>query len=135
MRDGLTRKRRRDSGNDGFATFLEQCQATIIAVSGAASGEQFLLESDCVILGRGPGVDRAFDDPTMSRQHAVIEYADNGFQIRDLGSTNGISVNGKRGQVGLLRHGDRFEIGGHEFQLVIEEREETPNTYVLSSEV
>ena len=79
-------------------------------------------------------MDLTFVDPEMSRQHAVIEYSGERFQIRDLGSTNGIVLNGKRVQAGDIKHGDRFEIGSQGFQFVIEKRETTPNTYELSPE-
>jgi pSer/pThr/pTyr-binding forkhead associated (FHA) protein len=80
-------------------------------------------------------VDFAFDDPAMSRQHAAVDYADGGFKIRDLGSTNGVRVNGNKLQADEIKHGDRLEVGTQVFQLVIEEREDTPNTYELTPEV
>jgi pSer/pThr/pTyr-binding forkhead associated (FHA) protein len=85
-----------------------------------------------VTLGRGPGVDLAFDDPAMSRQHAAIDFAEGAFRVHDLGSTNGLRVNGSRVQVSDLVHGDRIEFGTQVFQLVIDEREDTPNTYELT---
>jgi pSer/pThr/pTyr-binding forkhead associated (FHA) protein len=80
---------------------------------------------------RGPSVDLAFDDPAMSRQHVAIEYADEQFRVRDLGSTNGVLLNGEPVQVGEIDDGDRIEIGSHEFQLVVEVREPEPETYEL----
>lgn len=112
--------------------FLADNEAKIVVVSGGTLGQSFALDRDRVTLGRGPGVDLVFADPEMSRQHAVIEFSGGRFQIRDLGSTNGITLNGKRVQAGDIQHGDRFEIGSQGFQLVIEEREQTPNTYELT---
>lgn len=131
MRDGMTQKVPRASLGTDFATFRASYQATIVVVAGPAAGEQFTLESECVTLGRGPGVDRTFDDPSMSRQHAAIDYVDGNFRIRDLGSTNGVELNGAPATSADLRHGDRFAVGDHEFQLVIEEVEQTPDVYEL----
>jgi pSer/pThr/pTyr-binding forkhead associated (FHA) protein len=79
-------------------------------------------------------VDIVLTDSAMSRQHAAIDYSDDGFRIQDLGSTNGLLLDEQPVQVGTLTHGSRFEIGGHVFQLVIEEREEAPEVYELPSE-
>ena len=137
MRDGSTRKHIAPGtgGGRGIETFLVGSQAKVVVVSGSDAGAEFSIERDRLTLGRGPGVDLPFNDPAMSRQHAVIEYTSDGFRIQDLGSTNGILLNGNSVQVGEIGHGDRFEIGGQVFQLVIQERDDTPNTYELSSEV
>ena len=134
MRDGRTRKHTRDTKIGGLQEFLEGNEARIVVVSGPAAGQDFILDRDQVTLGRGPGVDLVFVDPEMSKRHAVIEFSGDGFRIRDLGSTNGIVLNGKRVQAGDVKHGDRFEIGSQGFQFVIEEREATPDTYELSTE-
>ncbi len=133
MRDGKTRKRRSASGAPGIGEFLERFQAKVMLVSGRDAGSGFALDRERVILGRGPGVDKAFDDPSMSRQHAAIEFCGTGFRIRDLGSTNGVLLNGGSVQSAELQHGDRFEIGGQRFLLTIEEREMEPETYEMSS--
>ena len=39
-----------------------------------------------------------------------------GFRVRDIGSTNGIVVNGAQVQIAELKHGDRFELGDHIFE-------------------
>ncbi len=102
-------------------------------ISGDRLGDEFALERECVTLGRGPNVDLAFDDSSMSRQHAALEFVDQQFRVRDLGSTNGTLLNGKPVQVGELQHGDRLEIGSQEFRLIIEMRNRPPTRYVLPS--
>lgn len=136
MRDGRTRKLRQPAKNGGMREFLQSFQAKVVVVSGRSAGEEFVLDRERLTLGRGPGVDVAFDDPAMSRQHASIEYSgEEEFRIRDLGSTNGLRVNGKPVDAGDLKHGDVVEIGALGLQLVIEEREQTPEVYELSSEL
>ncbi len=47
-------------------------------------------------IGREPDNSLVLDDNVASRYHAVIEPAGQGFRIRDLGSSNGTFVNGRR---------------------------------------
>jgi len=131
MRDGLTRKLPGPAGSTGTEDLLSGFLAKLVVVGGGPLGAEFVLDGTCVTLGRGPSVDLAFDDPAMSRQHAAVEYVDGQFRVRDLGSTNGILLNGKTVQVGEIDDGDRMVIGGHEFQLVVEVREAEPDTYEL----
>jgi len=133
MRDGKTRKRRSAAGAPHMKEFLDRFVARVMLVSGQGAGAGFAIDRERVIVGRGPGVDEAFDDPAMSRQHAAIEFCGTGFRLRDLGSTNGTLLNGEAVQSAELRHGDRFEIGGRRFMLAIEEREREPDTYELKS--
>ncbi len=133
MRDGFTEKKSAPTAVIGIDAFLSDNRAKLVIISGDRLGEEFSLERECVILGRGPNVDLAFDDSSMSRQHAALEFVDQQFRVRDLGSTNGTFLNGKPVQVGELQHGDRLEIGSLELQLIIEDAEETPDTYVLPS--
>jgi pSer/pThr/pTyr-binding forkhead associated (FHA) protein len=133
MRDGKTRKHRSAAGAPPLQEFLDRYSATVMLVSGPGAGAGFAIDRERVIVGRGPGVDKAFDDPDMSRQHAAIEFCGTGFRIRDLGSTNGTRLNGEVVQSAELRHGDRFEIGGRSFVLAIEEREHEPDTYELKA--
>ncbi len=120
-----TRKMVRPEGARNPEQFLAQHRATISIISGPEAGSEYtrgeyVLEWDHVSLGRGPGVDFAIDDPCMSRKHAMLELGGNGFQIRDLGSTNGILVNGSPVQITELKHGDRFELGEHTFEYSVE---------------
>ncbi|HKQ61657.1 MAG TPA: FHA domain-containing protein [Candidatus Polarisedimenticolaceae bacterium] len=134
MRDGRTQRHRaasRPAG--GVSEYLKRFAVKVVLVSGREAGVGFALDRERTIVGRGPGVDRAFDDPAMSRQHAAIEFFGSGFRLRDLGSTNGVTVNGHVVQTAELHHGDHFEIGGQRFLLAVEARESEPETYELSS--
>lgn len=132
MRDGRTRKLKNAERRSGIEEYLSRFVAKLVAVSGRDAGKEFQLGGERLTLGRGPGVDLAFENSAMSRQHAVIEYASEGFRIRDLGSTNGIQLNGRPVQAGELKHGDCVTIGGQEFQVTIEESEGASDAYELS---
>ncbi len=131
MDDVRTQVLSRPGEGGGKSRFLSSHQVSIVVVGGGCQGDEHLLKDRVISLGRGPGVDLAFDDSSMSRQHAVLELAESGFRIRDLGSTNGVRVNDKAVQAAELKHGDRFSLGEHTFQYVVESREPTTPTYRL----
>ena len=131
MTDNHTRKIEVGEREDGLAAHLSRWRAALVIVSGGAEGTEYDLDQPKLSLGRGPGVDFEFDDSAMSREHAVIEFAEGGFRIRDLGSTNGTLLNGDDVKSKGLTHRDRIQLGEHVFQFVLEERERQPRTYVI----
>jgi len=131
MRDGRTRKLAAGERQLEFTRYLAENRAVIAVLEGSAAGSEFEIEKPRTTLGRGPGVDLAFPDSSMSKQHACIEWAGGGLRLGDLGSTNGVRVNGAVIVVAELKHGDRFQLGEHVFQLVLERRPKEPRTYVL----
>ena len=95
MKDGRTRKLElHETGRK--AGFLATHSAAIVFAAGPLGGSELPLEKERVTLGRGAGVDVMLDDASVSHQHAALELAGAGFRIRDLGSTNGVRVNGSR---------------------------------------
>lgn len=104
----------------------------LVVLRGAAQGMEFPLERERVVLGRGPGVDLAFEDAALSRLHVAFEFRKDAFELLDLGSTNGTRVNGAPFQRGELKHGDRIEVGEHQLQYVLEARERRPKTHVVA---
>jgi hypothetical protein len=79
------------------------------------NGTRHPLQPPGLVIGRGSEADLRINDPGISRRHAQIRVnpADQGLQIDivDLGSTNGIMVNGHKVQQAALREGARIEIG------------------------
>ena len=131
MQDGRTiETRRAGSGPDEFARW----EATIVVVEGGAEGSEHELRRRRVVIGRGPGVDLAFADPEMSQQHAAIEFEEGAFRVLDLGSTNGVHVNGERTAERELAHGDRIQLGIHLFRILLEKRDTMPRVYVLPND-
>ena len=135
MRDGQTRELKRPTASGDWAEYCDRFSAKIVVLSGRDAGNEFPIDQDRLVLGRGPGVHVVLNDQAASRQHAAIEFAAGGFRIVDLESTNGLTVEGRPTQTAPLEHGQRFKIGGRVLQLVIEERESAPETYELSSEI
>jgi pSer/pThr/pTyr-binding forkhead associated (FHA) protein len=125
MKDGLTRKLAKHEAARGPG-FLATHSAAIVFASGPLGGSEVALEKDRLTLGRGTGVDVMLDDESVSSQHASLELAGSGFRVRDLGSTNGVRVNGCRVMAWDLKHGDRLQIGSLLFRYRVEARKAKP---------
>ena len=67
------------------------------------------------VIGRSRDCDIVLDDTGVSRRHAELRPSADGWTVTDLGSTNGVRVNGRdvRG-AHPLRAGDRIELGSTE---------------------
>ena len=85
-----------------------------ILVSGEPSGDgpTFRLPPGSVkTIGRSPGAQFIVEAPLVSRLHCQLTATDASLQVKDLGSTNGTFVNGKRVKSAELKVGDRLSIG------------------------
>jgi pSer/pThr/pTyr-binding forkhead associated (FHA) protein len=129
-----TRKLEAIPGDRTLGAFLAAHRAALVVLSGRAAGSEHELDRDKLVIGRGTDVDLCFDDSSMSREHAVVEFGDGGFRIRDLGSTNGVVHNGAAVQAASLEHGDRLQLGEHGFQYVCEEMPTAPEVYVVEDD-
>jgi hypothetical protein len=70
-----------------------------------------VLSGSRVVLGRSREADIVIQDPNVSRRHAELRRDEGGWQVVDLGSTNGIKVNGRRVDQQPLSPGDQITIG------------------------
>lgn len=77
------------------------------------SVKHFLLSADEVTIGRGSGSAIVLDWETISNRHCLIRRAGDGFEIVDLGSTNGTKVKGQtvKDSPIALSDGDAIAIG------------------------
>jgi len=62
-------------------------------------------------IGRSEEGEVVLVDPSVSRAHAIVEIGSRGAVVRDLGSTNGTYVNGRRIEAETLRDGDELRFG------------------------
>jgi pSer/pThr/pTyr-binding forkhead associated (FHA) protein len=62
-------------------------------------------------IGRSLAADLRFDDPTVSRRHALIVRQPDGVRLLDDRSLNGVFVNGARVEGKVLRDGDEIIVG------------------------
>jgi hypothetical protein len=79
------------------------------------NGTRHPLQPPGLVIGRGSEADLRINDPGISRMHAQIRVSVAGqtqqIDIVDLGSTNGIIVNGQKVRQAILQEGTRIEIG------------------------
>jgi pSer/pThr/pTyr-binding forkhead associated (FHA) protein len=85
----------------------------ILRVDGV--GKEFDLEkSGSLTVGRSPDCDITIDDTQASRRHCTVIRLQSGYEVSDLGSTNGTLVNSTLVKKQKLRHGDVIRIGAVE---------------------
>jgi diguanylate cyclase (GGDEF)-like protein len=95
----------------------------LIRYVGQPLGEVIALPSGGLDLGRAPENGLCLPEPEVSRRHARLQVSADleSIQLRDLGSTNGVFVNGKRVQADpapvLLKAEDVVRVGRHAFKL------------------
>jgi Protein of unknown function (DUF3662)/FHA domain len=74
-------------------------------------GRRTVLTGSRVLLGRSRECDLVLDDPNVSRRHAELRRQDDTWIVADLGSTNGVKVNGRRVEHAVLKPGDEIILG------------------------
>lgn len=80
-------------------------------------GPDILLDKPILLLGRHPECDIQIDSRKISRRHCCIAQVADYLVIRDLGSTNGIRINGVRLQEGKLHPNDEVTIGNSRYKV------------------
>ncbi len=97
----------------GGATIAPPIKAAgrLVCVVGYQAGQVYVLGHQPSIIGRAVEADICLESADVSRRHARIEWHRDRFVLRDLGSRNGISVNGVPVQSHELQVGDRIQIG------------------------
>jgi MoxR-like ATPase len=83
----------------------------------------FPLDRKSVTLGRGKENDIPIDCISTSVKHAEMCRVEGGFELRDMGSTNGIRLNGKRREVVRLQNGQQVMIGAVAFDFELSDEE------------
>ncbi len=78
----------------------------------------YALEREWTRIGRSLAADIRFDDPTVSRRHALIVRQPDGLRVLDDRSLNGVFVNGERVEWSTLADGDEVVIGRHHLHFV-----------------
>jgi Protein of unknown function (DUF3662)/Inner membrane component of T3SS, cytoplasmic domain len=74
-------------------------------------GRRSVLSGDRVVVGRSRDCDVVLSDPNVSRRHAELRRDGGSWTVFDLGSTNGVKVNGQRADRVPLSPGDRITVG------------------------
>ncbi len=99
--------------------------ANLLVIRGVEQGKRFELDGTEVSIGRGVRNQIRVLDTEMSRQHAMLTYADGAFVLSDRNSSNGTFLNGLQIASHRLANGDQIQIGRTTL-LFSEEKERKP---------
>ena len=93
--------------------------AALEFIYGPLEGQTYAIQQEITTIGSQSGNTIVLSDPAVSRKHMGIRRDAHGYEMADLGSTNGVYVNGHRIAKKLLATGDIIRIGESEmvFQL------------------
>ena len=94
----------------------------LAVIQGTQPGRVIEIDKPRFTLGR-VGCDAVFDDPQLSRQHAVIAINGTRIRLEDLGSTNGTFVDEERIQQAELTDRSEFRIGTQQLVFVMRDEE------------
>ena len=83
-------------------------------------GKRTVLRGARAVVGRSRDCDLVLDDPNVSRHHAELRREGDSWVVADMGSTNGIKVNGHRVDSAALQPGDRVTFGLIELSFELE---------------
>jgi hypothetical protein len=86
----------------------EVARETVALLEGTTRHE---ITKPTVVLGRSAASDIRLGDPNVSRRHAELRQQGTAYWVVDLGSTNGVEVNGARVERAKLDHGDTLTLG------------------------
>lgn len=76
------------------------------------------LRAETMVVGRGQDADLILDQTSVSRRHASLEIVEGRLRVRDLGSANGVELNGRRVGVAELEPGQSVRLGEVEITLL-----------------
>ena len=89
----------------------------LVAQSGPASGQEFALEGDELVIGRAADNPVSIPDTSVSRKHALVRKTAEGWAVSDLGSGNGTMLNGEAiADETQLNDGDVITLGDTELR-------------------
>ncbi len=83
-------------------------------ILGPMANQTLQLAEEVTTIGSVAGATVVLADPAVSRKHAAIRKVDGGYELADLGSTNGVYVNGHKVPKKTLEPGDIVRVGNTE---------------------
>lgn len=95
---------------------IQEKRAELVVIMGRDIGMTYRLMAGTSYLGRRGTNEIHIDDENLSRTHAEIQNKDGKYVVRDLESTNGTFVNGKRITQHVLMPGDHIRVGTTELE-------------------
>ncbi|MEM9444521.1 MAG: FHA domain-containing protein [Verrucomicrobiota bacterium] len=90
---------------------FKNCAISLAVKSGSKNGETFYIQHSRTRVGRASSCEIIIPDVTISVHHCVFTMDKHLLKVTDLGSTNGIEVNGERGLEFGIHSGDEIKLG------------------------
>jgi two-component system cell cycle response regulator len=111
-------------------------QGTLTVLVGADVGATFALIASTTLIGRSPDSHITIEDDGVSRKHTAIVRCGDGYEVEDLGSTNGTFLCARRICVRTrLEDGARIQIGNTQLRFALQdevERDASKRIYEMS---
>jgi FhaA, N-terminal domain/FHA domain len=85
-----------------------------------SDGKSFVIDRPRAVVGRSNRCDYVISDPNVSRRHFELQLKDADWYLTDLGSTNGVTVNGKRVTSSRLSPGDEIVVGTSNIRFAVD---------------
>lgn len=109
------------------ATSRRLRKVKLVVVEGADQGREFVIDKAKVYLGRSSVNDVQLTDKSISSTHLELRAEEEGFLLRDMGSTNGTTLQGCRVREIFINPGVPFKVGSSTLKLLaLEEEVEIP---------
>jgi adenylate cyclase len=89
-------------------------------------GDPIPLQKQCLVVGRQPSCDIILRFPNVSSRHCEFQLLNGYWHVRDLGSRNGIKVNGIRCESHWLMPGDVLSVSKHRYEVNYSPEAEAP---------
>jgi pSer/pThr/pTyr-binding forkhead associated (FHA) protein len=109
--------------------------AMIVHLHEGVASKRFLIDKAILRIGRDPDSDIYIDDAVVSAEHAVIEAKESTdpegtpeYYLKDLKSTNGTFVNGKKISRIRLQNNDMIRVGWNNFKFIEETKKDPAKT-------
>lgn len=100
-----------------------QSQTSLGELNPCGGGDPIPLLHDKLLVGRRSSCDISLRFPNVSSHHCQLELKNGYWTVRDLGSKNGVKVNGEQIETKVLMPGDVLSVAKHEFEVLY-----TPDT-------
>lgn len=109
---------------DGRTKFVSAGLRAIFRMEpGAANIDEFPMEKDSALFGRGSNCDVVLSEKKASRKHFEVRRQGLSFFLKDLDSANGTLVNGNRVTEIELMAGDLIQVGESRIQISVENKD------------
>ncbi len=93
----------------------------LLVIRGPDRGARVRIEAEPITIGASKQCSLVLTDTTVSRRHLEIVLVDDEYMVNDCGSTNGVTIGGRRFERAPIGFGDEFKIGRTVIKLVPDE--------------